>query len=253
MKRDIAILLTNTDRSEFAARHPNDGEKVASFMRAIRPEWNYRVWRAIDGEVPAHLDGLAGIVITGSPASVNDTHPWVASCVDVVVAAHQKRLPIVGLCFGHQLIAKALGGEVKRAAAWGLGRGHIEVQTRQPWMTPASDRLRLFAVHQDQVTTLPPQATLLGGSAFCPNGLYCVEDHILAVQYHPELSLGFMRELLEHIGPALPPALVRQALIDIEEPVDANVFFQWVVAMIEQASTQPSSSSTSYYDHLAPD
>jgi GMP synthase-like glutamine amidotransferase len=234
MSRQIAILLTNTDRSDFAARHPDDGEKVAAALRALRPGWRCRVWRAIDHELPPGPHGLDGVVLTGSPASVLDDEDWIARTAAFVRQLHAYRVPTVGLCFGHQLIATALGGQVEQTARWGLGRGQVRLNTRLPWMDPPQDFLNLFAVHQDQVTRLPDGARLLGGSPFCPVGCYVVEDHMLAVQFHPELSRPFMRELLDHFGAEWPADALAQAREDIEQPVDADLFFRWIVNFIEQ-------------------
>jgi GMP synthase-like glutamine amidotransferase len=238
MRGHLAVLLTNTDTSAFAQRYPNDGEKVVEQLRRVRPAWPYRVYRACDGELPASTDALGGVVITGSPASVNDDAPWIEAACAFVRSLHARRVPTVGLCFGHQLIAKALGGTVERAADWGLGVGRVNLVRQEPWMQPPQAQLTLFAAHQDQVTQLPPGARLLGGDAFCPLGCYTVDgngqgDHMLAIQYHPELGRDFMRALLDHLETELPAGVVARGRPQIEQPVDAALFFAWMARFIE--------------------
>lgn len=233
MTRQIAILLTNTDRSAFAARHPNDGEKIAARMRALRPDWTYRIWRACDGDLPPGTQGLDGVLISGSPASVNDDDAWIAASAAFVRTLHQRRVPTIGLCFGHQLIAKALGGRVERAPAWGLGVGRVHFDATRPWMTPPQAQLCLYAVHQDQVTQLPEGAERLGGDPFCPIGSFTVGQHMLTVQYHPEMPRDFLRELLEHLKDAVPAPAWARARAQVDEAVDADLFFQWMVNFLE--------------------
>lgn len=244
MRRHIAVLLTNTDTSAFAQRHPDDGQKVIAQLQPLRPDWDYRVYRTCDGELPASPDGLGGVVITGSPASVNDDLPWIDAACGFVRQLHARRVPTVGLCFGHQLIAKALGGRVERAAGWGLGVGQVKLLGTEPWMQPPQARLTLFAAHQDQVTQLPPGARLLGGDDFCPLGCFTVGtrghpdhlDHLLAIQYHPELGRAFMRELLDHLDGVLPAEVIARGRQQVDQPVDAALFFQWMARFIEGAA-----------------
>lgn len=239
MPRQIAVLLTNTDTSAFAQRYPNDAEKVIAKLNAVRPDWQTRVYMARDGELPATTEGLDGVVITGSPASVNDDAAWIRAAEACVQALQRDAVPTVGLCFGHQLIAKALGGRVEQAHDWGLGVGQVQITTPQAWMQPPQDRLTLFAAHQDQVTRLPEGARLLGGSDFCPIGCYLVGHSLLGIQYHPELDRAFMRALLDHIEPHMPPGVVPRARPQVEQPVDADLFFEWMARFLEMPRKAP--------------
>ena len=244
MSTHIAILLTNPDRSEFTLSWPNDGEKVAAGIHRVRPHWDCRVHAACFGELPASPESLGGVIITGSPSGVNDPLPWIANAEGFIQSLREHRVPTIGLCFGHQLVAKALGGQVERAHDWGLGVGRFEVTEKAPWMQPPRDSITLFAAHQDQVTQLPPGARLLGSSDFCPIGLYAVGDargdHMLGVQYHPELSREFMQSLLDHLEDELPAGVVPRARPQIQTPVDADVFFEWMARFIELKGGTPS-------------
>jgi GMP synthase-like glutamine amidotransferase len=121
MNLRMAVLLTNDDTSAFAAHFPNDGQKVVEFLKPLRPDWSYEVVPVKDGVLPASPGEFDGYVITGSPASVNDDSlPWVRQLLEFIRAVHAARQPLVGLCFGHQAVARALGGLVARnAAGWG--------------------------------------------------------------------------------------------------------------------------------------
>jgi GMP synthase-like glutamine amidotransferase len=126
----IGILLTNPDRSAFAQRYPNDGQKFAAKLALVRPHWDYQVVPVVDGEFPASVSSYDAYVLTGSPASVNDNEPWIARLEQFLQDAFAANLPMVGLCFGHQMLAKVLGGVVGRPSTrvnhgWGLLRSRL--------------------------------------------------------------------------------------------------------------------------------
>ena len=99
---------------------------------------------------------------------------------------------MLGFCFGHQLIAQALGGQVSKSEkGWGLGTRMFKVLRNETWMTPTLEEMTLLYSHQDQVTQLPPQATALGTSEFCPNEMFSIENHIFCMQGHPEFDAKY--------------------------------------------------------------
>jgi GMP synthase (glutamine-hydrolysing) len=236
----IAVLLTNTDRSAFAQRHPDDAQKVIAALQAVRPHWQFSAWAARDGELPEDPLAADAWVLTGSVASVTQPQPWMERTADALRQRHAARRPMVGLCFGHQLIAQALGGRVARSAGgFRLGVADTALAVAEPWMDPPREHLSLFAAHEDQVLQAPPGARILGGDAFCPVGAFAVAQHVLCTQYHPELSRPFMRDLLATIGHRFGPELVSRAAAQIEQHVDAEVFMQWVARFIEAALPSP--------------
>ncbi len=252
MSHRIAILLTNDDDSAFARAFPNDGEKVAQLLQPLRPRWQFSVVRVIDGELPASVDAFDGYVITGSPASVNDNAlPWLAGLLDFIRRLHATQRPTIGLCFGHQAIARALGGQVQRnPQGWCLGLHTTRWSQSLPWMTPQQPSMSLLAAHNEQVTQVPPGAQVLSGSAFSRVGAFALGRHIVTTQYHPEMSPRFMQALLRHLDPlaargevidaaTLNAAHASLAGIDPvqERPLDdARVLAQWMVQFLEQAA-----------------
>lgn len=233
----VDILLMNTDRSAFAQRHPDDARKVESLLRPLRPHWNYRLWRAIDGELPSDPLAADAVVMTGSVASVTAPEPWMAPVEDLIRARHAAGRTVVGLCFGHQLIAKALGGQVGRQPqGLRLGTAWTHLRRRAAWMDPPADALRLIAAHEDQVVEPPPDAEVLGGDALCPAGLMTVGPHVLGTQYHPELSPAFLADLLDALAGRLPAEQIERARADVgdsHQPLHAETFARWIVRFIE--------------------
>lgn len=199
----IAILMTNTDESEFAQARPKDGEKFASMIRSVRPDWQVSVFAVKDGVFPADEARFDGWLITGSPASVHDGEAWIDRLMALIRRLDAGRRPVFGACFGHQAIAEALGGRVGRnPGGWVFGLAETEMEGRP---------IRLYASHIQQVLDLPAPARAMGGNAECPIGSFAVGDHILTTQYHPEMSHDFMAALVEEYAADLPPEVAAQA------------------------------------------
>ena len=239
MSLRIAVLLTNDDTSAFAAHFPNDGQKVVQLLQPLRPDWSFEVLSVKDGVLPRDPHAFDGHVITGSPASVNDdVLPWVGPLLDFIRAVDAARQPLIGLCFGHQAVARALGGQVKcNAAGWGLGTAPTHWQHTRPWMQPAQSTTTLMAAHNEQVTRLPKGAECLGGSDFCPIGSMQIGQHIWTTQFHPEMPLVFMQTLLGYLADKLDADTMARAHTSLNNAADVPLFGQWMVQFFENART----------------
>ena len=234
---DIYILVTNTDRSDFAAKHPRDGEKFTSLLAPLRPDWRFTAFDVTLGAFPDDLDQADGIIITGSPASVHDTSPWIAQLDSTIRIARKNGIPLFGACFGHQAIARALGGTVEEnPGGWVLGRAVIEITDPAPWMDNAPKHLSLYAAHLEQVTCLPPGAHVTDGSTPTPVGGFVIEDQVWTTQYHPEMTHGFITALTEELEGKLPEKVTETARQTLKEPADRDTIARWIVQFFEQSA-----------------
>ena len=236
MNLRLAVLLTNNDTSAFAAHFPNDGQKVVQLLQPLRPNWSFEVVPVKDGVLPASPEAFDGYVITGSPASVNDDHlPWVGQLLDFIRAVDAVRQPLIGLCFGHQAVARALGGQVARnAAGWGLGTAPTHWTTTPAWMQPSQATTTLMAAHNEQVTRMPEGAVCLGGSDFCPIGSMQIGQHIWTTQFHPEMPPVFMQALLGYLDDKLDADTITRAHTSLAKAADAPLFGQWMVQFFDE-------------------
>ena len=231
----LAILMANTDESEFAARHPTDGEKFVQLFAPLRPDWRFSVFSVKDGEFPASLDGIDGFIITGSPASVHDDDPWVAQLMALIRRIRAEDRPVFGACFGHQAIAKALGGTVsKNPGGWVFGLSETKMD---------GERIRLYAAHNEQVTALPEGATALGGNDDCPIGAYQLGPRIFTTQYHPEITPLFAAALVEEYADKLPANVAARARESLAQEAETARFAARVVRFFEGAQDSAASKS----------
>ncbi|MEZ5870277.1 MAG: gamma-glutamyl-gamma-aminobutyrate hydrolase family protein [Nitratireductor sp.] len=248
----IAILLTDVDDSAFTHSFPNDGEKFARLMSPIRPNWHYTVYPVKDGIFPADISIYDAIVITGSPASVHDDLPWIPRLFDLIRAAHARKMPMIGACFGHQAIATALGGRVaKNTLGWGLGATTTTFVRHLDWMNPAHAELRLYCAHNEQVVELPEGAIVLGHDPIAPVSAFAIGDHILATQHHPEMTPDYVAGLLDYIADDIDPLVMAKARLSVENGADGEKFAAWMIDFIEAAVSSRELAETGHEGDLA--
>jgi len=201
----IAILMTNTDESPFAQLHPKDGVKFTQLMQRARPDWQYSVFSVKDGTFPEDTSMIDGFIITGSPASVHDDAEWIARLEILIQGLHAEKRPIFGACFGHQVIATALGGTVDyNPDGWIMGAVETEILDE-------ANSVAAYAAHKEQVIALPQGAEITAKTKGCPIAGFGLGNHILTTQYHPEMTKAFISALLEEIGPELGDTVTQRA------------------------------------------
>lgn len=223
----IAVLMANTDESVFAAAHPDDGSKFEMLLHELRPDWLVSVYAVKDGIFPAMGAVYDGWIITGSPASVHDEAVWVGQLEALIRRLVAEEQPLFGACFGHQAIAKALGGVVgDNPGGWVFGLTGTEMEGAQ---------MRLYAAHSEQVLRVPEGAVVLGGNADCAVGSFAIGRHVLTTQYHPEMTPAFMAALVAEYGPKLPVDVAARARGSLAAVADRAAIAARIVRFFERA------------------
>ena len=188
-------------------------------------------YEVAQGQLPASLDECDAYVITGSSNGVYDLDAWIPDLIQFIRDSYQAGKKLVGICFGHQILAHALGGHAEKSVkGWGLGLKSFSISQPKPWMTDVPEECMLHFAHQDQVVTLPPQAELLGGNAFCPNAFFVIADQVLGIQGHPEFSRSMMDDLLAPMRKELAPEVHETAVASLSQGTpDNELVGQWLV------------------------
>jgi len=212
---------------------PVYSEMFIKGFRALAPELEFRIWSALDGELPDDLQECDAWLITGSRHDAYSDLPWIQALRAWIRLAHDADVKLAGVCFGHQVIAQALGGEVvKSTKGWGLGVSVHPMLATGSWMQPGLDQIRILASHQDQVALLPPGATRLAGNDFCPNFMFLQGAHIVALQGHPEFSVEYNRALIERRRDFLSDDRYQSSLSSLEGEVDSATMMQWLLQFL---------------------
>ena len=231
----LATLVTNTDVSAFANAHPLDDAKFAGLIGAVRPNWDVTSYWVCRDAFPKDLGDYDGVMITGSPASVSDAAPWMDKLQAVIRDVIDSKIPLFGACFGHQMIAKALGARIVRNPdGWAHGAIDVVRVERMPWSGPL-DSFALYGSHIEQVETLPPGAVRLFESPGCPIAGFGIGSKVFTVQHHPEMDRNFIAALIaeyaDHVGPDVTER-ARRSLT--EKPVDQTAFAEEIAMFFEQ-------------------
>ncbi|WP_322865607.1 type 1 glutamine amidotransferase [Aquicoccus sp. G2-2] len=193
---------------------PESGDYDTMFARLLGQRgFDFETFAVVDGVFPENAAACDGWLITGSRHGAYEDHGWIAPLEALIREIATSGRPLIGVCFGHQIIAQALGGKVEKfAGGWAIGPQDYEI---------AGQHMVLNAYHQDQVTKLPPGAQVIGRNEFCANAALLIGDNILTIQPHPEFSADFIAGLIEKRGRGtVPDALLDAAEARLSEPND---------------------------------
>ncbi|MDZ7829628.1 MAG: GMP synthase [Halofilum sp. (in: g-proteobacteria)] len=232
----IGILQCDSVRPELQPRFGDYPDMFMSLLTTERVQPEFRVYDLTRDRFPASLDECDAWLVTGSKWCVNDGEPWIERAHELVMELHRQKRPLIGICFGHQMVARALGGRVERAAVgWGAGLHTANIHEQRPWMQPARETLSLLVSHQDQVTEAPAELQRLAGHDFCPYDMFQLGDHILTLQGHPEFEVEYSRTLIELRRDQIGAEQAQAALDSLARAPDRAVAAEWIHRFIEHA------------------
>lgn len=197
----IGILITGDNEVQLKDEFGSFADMTVMLLKNCGLDAEFPMYEVCQGQFPDSPAECDGWAITGSPASAYDDLPWIEPLQALIRDISVARQPLLGICFGHQIIARALGGEVQKAAVgWGLGLHRYQASAAGEALFQRA-HFAMNAIHQDQVAALPPQAELLAGSGFCPAAMLRYQDYGLSFQAHPEFLSHYMASLLPALAP----------------------------------------------------
>ena len=215
----IGILETGRPPTELLGDYADYPSLFARLLHQSGAE--FESWPVLDGVFPDNEHSADAWLITGSRHGVYDPLPWIAPLKAFVRQIAAAKLPLVGICFGHQIMAEALGGRAEKFdGGWALGDHNYTDETGQT--------RRLNAFHQDQVTKCPPGAEVIASSPFCQYAGLRYADTMLSLQPHPEFSAAFLSDLVDLRRDVLPAETAQDAA-----PVpDDEAATRWAVGLM---------------------
>lgn len=227
MKR-LCILQTDSVLPEYQAAH---GDYPDMFRRLLAG--THAEVMAVDVRNGPPEEVSDAYVITGSRHSVYEDLPWLPAFVSFLRLEIDRGAPVVGICFGHQLIAHYFGGEVRAADdGWAVGVHRAEVVAVQPWMQPSASAFSILSSHQDQVVRLPDGARCIASTPFCPVSGFVMGANVLCLQGHPEFEAGYARTLMNHRQALLGEQTYAAGLASLAEPLDDQLVAQWMLRLL---------------------
>jgi GMP synthase-like glutamine amidotransferase len=225
----IAILETGEPPPDLL---PRFGRYDAMFAELLGPGFEIRSFDVRKGEYPASPDAHHAYIVTGSPAGVYEDHPWIPPLKAFLQSAKGKA-KLIGICFGHQMMAEAFGGRVEKSErGWGIGLLRYDVRDHAEWMDQETESFAIPVSHQDQIVGQPPSTRILAGSAFNPFGLLEYEDQpAISFQCHPEFDPAYAKALIETRRDRVPGP--DAAIASLDQPNDRERIAGWIRRFLE--------------------
>lgn len=224
----LGILETGTPPADLKQRFGSYGDM---FRQLLGPDYRYSYYDVRTGQLPGQIGDHDACLITGSASGVYDGDPWIEPLKQFIQRS-SGQLPMVGICFGHQIMAEAYGGRVtKSPKGWGAGLHRYDIQRRADWMNAdAGLSLSIPVSHQDQIIDLPLDAKVLAASEFTPYAvLEYPERRAISFQGHPEFSPEYATALIDlRRGSRYPHEFADAAVASLQQPNDARRVADWV-------------------------
>jgi GMP synthase-like glutamine amidotransferase len=223
----IGILETGEPPPALLARF---GRYADMFERMLGDGFSVTSYDVRQGRYPAMPEAHEAYLVTGSPAGVYEDHAWISE-LKLFLRECKGRARLVGICFGHQIMAEAFGGRVEKSGrGWGVGLQRYELLAAEPWMEEAAP-FAIAVSHQDQVVAVPPDARVVAGNVFSPNGMLVYDDQpALSFQCHPEFDPAFAKALIESRRERLPDP--DAAIASLNAPDDRTRVAGWIRAFL---------------------
>lgn len=234
----VTIIEAGRAPGRLSEEFPRYPSMFMSLLGAADPDLTFRTVAVLDGEALPDPTTCEAVLITGSPFGVYDSTPWMDPLRAFIRGVFAAKRPMVGVCFGHQVIADAMGGDVRKSEkGWGLGRHVYDVTAPQSWMTGAGTQVALSVSHQDQVITPPEGAVTLARSAHTDHAMIAYTDApVMSLQGHPEFSDEFVAALYAaRRGKTLSDAQVDGAVASLNAPADNPLVAQWMARFFRTA------------------
>ena len=240
----LGILQTGRIPPEMTDRYVEYPKMFADLYRAEEPELQVSAFAVLDGVFPDRPDICDAWLVTGSKFGVYDDEPWIEDLKGFLRAARSAGVPMIGICFGHQIMAEAFGGRAEKFHdGWGCGVHSYDMVRTPGWLGADRPTFAMHAMHQDQVTELAEDATLLATSPFCQNAMLSYGDpespDAISIQPHPEFQTDYARELVELRGKTvIPPERSTPAMDSFGQPVHGDDFVRWSLKYLRHALAQ---------------
>ena len=229
----VGILKVDSVSTHLAPQFGEYSDMVIALLEGKGANFSYSIIDVENETLPGNIDQYDAFIITGSKKSVYEDIGWINDLKRLVIEAQKQNKKMLGICFGHQLLAVALGGEVEKSAkGWGLGLATFDIKNHEIWQKPVMSRISLLMSHQDQVTRLPPDAQLIAGNEFCPYACFQLGENVLGLQGHPEFSPAYLRALMLGRLDSLGKIRVEQANKTLGEPNDNSQVANWMIHFI---------------------
>lgn len=234
----IGILATGITPDELLGTFGSYADMFVQLFDEADCSFEYEVFDVREDEFPENASVCDGWIITGSKFNVYQNLPWMQKLKALILEIHAGNKPMVGICFGHQIIAEAFNGKVdKYEGGWGVGLQRYELTGEFDFIPSSENSFTINSMHQDQVIEKPANAQVFATSDFCQYAGLIYDDRILTIQAHPEFTLEFEDVLVNaRKGTVVPLDVAEQGLATLRQPgaaTDSSEVARWMAAFLK--------------------
>ncbi|VAW67196.1 Glutamine amidotransferase, class I [hydrothermal vent metagenome] len=230
----IGILEADILDEDVQRKYGNYTDMFKELFLSVDSNLSFVSYNVVSFERPVDINECDAYLITGSKFSAYDKDEWIYKLKDLIVelVKHQKKL--IGICFGHQIIADALGGEVKKSKkGWGVGCMLSDVKINKNGLKPIKKSFNLLVSHQDQVTKMPANAMLVAGSDFCPVSSFSISDYVLSFQGHPEFNESYLKLIMRKRRDKIGEQVYKNAIESLNNQPNSKEVAQCILNFIK--------------------
>ncbi|MGB3210685.1 MAG: hypothetical protein WBB19_08285 [Desulforhopalus sp.] len=233
----VAILQCDDVLEKFQPQfghYPDMIRQMFALVDQVDGSFEFKIFDCRQGHYPDDIDDHDVYVTTGSKASVYDNERWIQQLIHFVDHLNRHKKKLIGICFGHQIIAMACSGRVEKSTrGWGIGVGVNRIVATPRWMSEETNELNIIVSHQDQITTLPDDALVIAESDFCPYFMVQWSDHFLSIQGHPEWNRDYSRTLINDRRTIIAPERIESGLESLSIAPDNRLFVRWILDFLQ--------------------
>jgi len=229
-----AILKCDDMLEKFQPEFKSYSNMIFNMFHRVDETLRFEIFDCQLGLFPENVENFDFFIITGSKADSYSDLKWIKQLIQFVKELNAKNKKLIGICFGHQIMALALGGNVSKSSkGWGVGVTTNNILEKPDWMNKAVSELNIIVSHQDQVDDIPDGSSVLAESDFCPYFIVQWNDHFLSIQGHPEWNKEYSNVLMDDRVDRIPAETIASGKASLTIEPDNQIFTQWMLDFVQ--------------------